>query len=181
MKKLLVVLTLATLFSGCSIMAPNYSPTVKSAQAVKSSNAAPVSLTKATAAKPDLNKVSLRGNALKSPTGDYSSYIEQALKKELSDAGLLDTKSTVAIGTQLTKNDIDTSMAKGKGDLAAVFTVTKNGSKVFEKEITAHEEWESSFVGAIAIPNAMNAYPTLVNDLIVNLFKDKDFLKAISK
>jgi hypothetical protein len=72
-------------------------------------------------------------------------------------------------------------MAKGKGDIAAVFSVTKSGKKIFEKEITAHEEWESSFVGAIAIPNAMNAYPTLVNTLIANLFNDKDFVKAISK
>jgi hypothetical protein len=181
MKKLIPFAILVMLLSGCSIMAPGYSPSVKSVQAIKNSGAAPVTVSKATAAKAGLNSVSLRGNPLKSPYGDYSSYIEQALKKELTDAGLLDDKATIVIGTQLTKNDIDTSMAKGKGDIAAVFSVTKSGKKIFEKEITAHEEWESSFVGAIAIPNAMNAYPTLVNTLIANLFNDKDFVKAISK
>ncbi len=181
MKKLLSFALLALMFSGCSIMAPSYTPSVKSIQAIKTSGAAPVAVSKATAAKPGLNNVSLRGNTLKSPYGDYSSYVEQALKKELTDAGLLDDKSTVVIGTQLTKNDIDVAMGTGKGDLAAVFTVTKAGKKIFEKEITAHEEWESSFVGAIAIPNAMNAYPTLVNTLVTNLFKDKDFLKSIAK
>jgi len=169
------------LLSGCSIMAPGYTPSVKSVQAIKTSGSAPVAVSKATVAKASLNSVSLRGNSLKSPYGDYSSYIEQALKKELTDAGLLDEKSVLVIGSQLTKNDMDVAMGTGKGDLAAVFTVTKAGKKIFEKEITAHEEWESSFVGAIAIPNAMKAYPTLVNTLVTNLFKDKDFLKSISK
>lgn len=181
MKKLIPFAILVMLLSGCSIMAPGYTPSVKSVQALKNSGASPVAVSKATAAKAGLNTVSLRGNSLKSPYGDYSSYIEQALKKELTDAGLLDEKAALIIGTQLTKNDIDVAMGTGKGDLAAVFSVTTAGKKVFEKEITAHEEWESSFVGAIAIPNAMNAYPTLVNTLVTNLFKDKDFLKSISK
>ena len=181
MKKQLLLLLSTFVFSGCSIMAPTYTPSVKSVQAIKNSNAASVNVAKATAAKPGLNKVSLRGNTLNSPYGDYSSYLEQALKKELTDAGLLDTKSNIVIGTQLTKNDIDPSISKGKGDLAARFTVVKNDQQVFEKEIAAHEEWESSFVGAIAIPNAINAYPTLVNQLVTNLFSDREFLKSISK
>lgn len=181
MKKLLPLILLTTFLSGCSMVAPNYSPTVKSVQAVKNSGASALAVSKATASKASLNKVSLRGNTLKSPYGDYSSYVEQALKKELSDAGLLDEKSNVSIGTVLTKNNIDTSMSKGTGDISAIFSVTKAGKKVFEKEISAHEEWDSSFVGAIAIPNAMNAYPTLVNHLVANLFNDKEFLKAIAK
>jgi hypothetical protein len=181
MKRSLPFIVLTVLLSGCSIMAPNYSPSVKSVQAIKNSGSAPVTLSKASVTKPTLNKVSLRGNQLKSPYGNYSSYVEQALKKELGDAGLLDEKSKVVIGTVLTKNDIDPSMSKGVGNIAAIFSVTNDGKKVFEKEITAHEEWPSSFVGAIAIPNAANAYPTLVNHLITNLFNDKDFLKAIAK
>jgi hypothetical protein len=181
MKKYLSFIIFAALFSGCTVTAPGYSPSVKSVQSIKNSGSAPVAVNKATAAKADLNKVSLRGNPLKSPYGDYSNYIEQALKKELGDAGLLDEKSAIAIGTVLTKNNIDTSMSKGTGDIAAIFSVTKSGKKLFEKEISAHQEWESSFVGAVAIPNAMNAYPTLVNNLVTNLFNDKDFLKAISK
>jgi hypothetical protein len=181
MKKLLFLAVVTALMSGCTLMAPNYSPSVKSVQALKNSGATPVAISKASVAKASLNKVSLRGSQLKSPYGSYSNYIEQALKKELGDAGLLDEASKVVVGTILTKNDVDAAMSKGVGNIAAVFSVTKSGTKIFEKEITAHEEWPSSFVGAIAIPNAINAYPTLVNQLIANLFADKDFLKAISK
>ena len=181
MKKILLLLTFSLLFSGCTMMAPGYSPSVKSIQAIKNSGTTPVAVSKASVAKASLNSISLRGSSLKSPYGDYSSYIEEALKKELSDAGLLDEKSTLVIGAQLTKNDIDPAIAKGKGDLAAIFTVTKLGQKIFEKEISAHEEWDSSFVGAIAIPNAVNAYPTLVSSLIANLFNDQEFIKAIAK
>jgi hypothetical protein len=181
MKRLIFLAAVTALMSSCTLMAPNYSPSVKSVQALKSSGASPVALSKASVAKESLNKVSLRGSQLKSPYGSYSNYIEQALKKELGDAGLLDETSKVVVGTVLTKNDVDAAMSKGIGNIAAVFSVTKNGSKIFEKEITAHEEWPSSFVGAVAIPNALNAYPAIVNDLIANLFNDKEFLKAISK
>jgi hypothetical protein len=181
MKKIVSLVLLTALFSGCSITAPNYSPSVKSVQSVKASNATPVAVAKATAAKADVNKVSLRGNPLNSPYGTYAGYIEAALKKELSDAGLLDEKSSVVINTTLTKNNIDTAMSKGTGDIAAIFSVTKAGKKVFEKEISAHDEWDSSFVGAIAIPNAVNAYPGLVNKLVTNLFNDKEFINAIAK
>ena len=168
------------LLSGCAVMAPNYTPTVESFQLIKNSHASQVSVDKATAAKPELNRVILRASPLKSPYGDFSSYIEQALKKELSDVGLLDEKSNIVIGIMLTKNNIDPAIAHGTGDLAAVFSVTKTGTKVYEREITAHKEWLSSFIAAYAIPNAVNAYPQMVNDLITNLFHDPDFITAIS-
>jgi hypothetical protein len=181
MKKIIVLTSVIAMLSGCAMSAPSYTPSVSSIQAIKSSGSSSVAVTKTSVAKPALNKISLRGTTLKSPTGDYATYLEQALKKELSDAGLLDEKSDTVINTTLTKNQIDTGMAQGTGNIAAIFSVTKAGNKVFEKEIAVTEVWESSFVGAIAIPNAVNAYPTLVNKLITNLFSDKEFLAAISK
>lgn len=181
MKKVVVLLSMIALLSGCAMTAPNYTPSIASVSAIKNSGATPAAVAKASVAKPELNKISLRSNPLKSPYGDYSSYVEQALKKELSDAGLLDANAGTVIGTTLTKNDIDTGMATGTGNIAAIFTVTKAGKKIFEKEIAATETWESSFVGAIAIPNAVNAYPAMVNKLVTKLFSDKEFLTAISK
>lgn len=161
--------------------APSYSPSVTTIQTVKNSQAAPVSVAKATVASANLNKISLRSNPLKSPYGDYAAYIEQALKTELSQAGLLDDNATTVISSKLTQNSLDTGMSTGTGEIAAVFTVTKAGTAVFQKEISATETWQSSFVGAIAIPNAVNAYPALVNKLIANLFSDKEFLASIAK
>jgi outer membrane PBP1 activator LpoA protein len=177
----LTAIILGAFLSGCTVMAPEYSPSVQTVQAIKNSNALPINVSKASAAKPELNKVSLRGNPLKSPYGDYSGYIEHAIKKELEDAGLLDEKSNITVGIRLTKNTINVAMSEGSGELAAVFSVTKDKAKVFEKEISATRQWESSFVGAIAIPNAMNAYPELVSTLIANLFADTEFVAAISK
>lgn len=181
MKKLLAISLIISLLPACSTTAPKYSPSVKSVQAIKNSSAAPLSIGKTTVANPGLNKISLRGNSLVSPYGGYDAYLEHALKSELAAAGLLDEKSVVTVNSKITKNNLDTSMAKGFGDVSALFTVTKSGAKIFEKEVSAHEEWDSSFVGAIAIPNAMNAYPVLINTLVTNLFKDPDFIHSIAK
>ncbi|MFL6623645.1 MAG: hypothetical protein ACJ8KA_03695 [Sulfurifustis sp.] len=42
-------------------------------------------------------------------------------------------------------------------------------------------EWESSFVGAIAIPAAQRGYDTTVKKLVTALFADKEFQNAIRK
>jgi hypothetical protein len=52
---------------------------------------------------------------------------------------------------------------------------------VYEKEIAAEASWESSFVGAIAIPAAMNQYGALYKTLVSKLVDDPDFRRALAK
>jgi len=179
MRQLVTIILTAALLSGCTLNAPKYTPTVASIQSIKASGAAPLKVSKVGVASQNVNKISLRGSSLNSPYGDYNGYLEQALKDELTAAGILDENSTTIIGAVLTQNRMNAAMSTGDGGIAAIFTVSKAGSEVFNKEVSASVTWESSFVGAIAIPNAINSYPELVSALITNLFNDTDFLSAI--
>lgn len=167
--------------SGCSITAPAYSPTVKSTESLKGLSAPAMVVKDVTAADKKLNKVSLRGNTLVSPYGDYSGYLAEALRTELKAAGLWSDNSPMQLSAVLTKNDIDAAVSQGAGTVSAKFKLNKDGNTVYEKEHSISHTWESSFVGAIAIPNAANAYPELVSKLVIALFSDPEFKAAAAK
>ena len=46
---------------------------------------------------------------------------------------------------------------------------------VYDKSFEAQHEWESSFIGALAIPAAMDNYAGAVQKLVGMLFADADF------
>jgi hypothetical protein len=52
---------------------------------------------------------------------------------------------------------------------------------VFDKEIVATSTWESSFMGAVAIPAAINQYGALYQKLVGQLLDDTEFLAAIKR
>jgi hypothetical protein len=68
----------------------------------------------------------------------------------------------------------------GTAKISVRFSVENLGGVKFNKVITVNHEWESSFIGAIAIPNAQNNYPITVKKLISKLMLDKDFISAVN-
>jgi hypothetical protein len=64
--------------------------------------------------------------------------------------------------------------------VAATFVVTRNGASVYDKLISVAHEWDSSFIGAIAIPEAINQYTQMYARLLEKLFADEDFKKAVA-
>ena len=48
----------------------------------------------------------------------------------------------------------------------------------YDRTLTATDEWESSALGAIAIPRAIQRYVTTVQKLVGMLFADPDFIAA---
>ena len=107
-------------------------------------------------------------------TGQRSNFLK------LSAAGLLDPKSRFVIEGQLTDSMVDAAMSTGKGRLAARIQVKRDGQTVFDKEIVAEATWEYSFVGAIALPAAINQYTALYKTLAGKLFDDADFRRALA-
>ena len=91
-------------------------------------------------------------------------------------------KGDFSITGELLKNEIDASgFSIGKGSISARIIV-KNGSAVkFDKVKSADITWESSFVGAVAIPKAIESYPELVQKLVTQLVSDPDFSAALRK
>jgi len=102
------------------------------------------------------------------------------LTQELSLAGKLATDAKIVITGALQKNDMNIGgFSTGTGDMAARFVVTRDGAVRYDQVTTVHDEWESSFVGAIAIPTAQQRYPLIVQKLLGQLLEDAAFLQAL--
>ena len=59
--------------------------------------------------------------------------------------------------------------------------MTRDSKRVFDKELAVDAKWESSFVGAIALPAAINQYSALYKTLVAKLFDDTEFRAALAR
>lgn len=128
-----------------------------------------------------INKdVSVRGSTLSPPNGaTFSDYLKNAVIAELQAAGKYEPSSSLLISGWLTDSQLDGSGAStGSGSLGARFVLSRAGVVVYERNHQAQAQWQSSFVGAMAIPAAMNEYTALYKKLLGLLFGDKEFRAA---
>lgn len=127
-----------------------------------------------------LNSISLRGSSLLSPINkSFGDYLEQALESELTAAKLYSGVSSIVISGKLIENDIDVSgFSVGEGKMTVEFVVSNKDAVIFTKSISVTHEFESSFMGNIAIPNGQLNYPVVVQKLCGALFTDPDFMTA---
>lgn len=132
-------------------------------------------------AKMDTSLGGLRGASITPANGTFSQQLKDTLIVELKGAGYYDETSEFVIEGELTDSKVDAAIKLGTARLAAHFTVDKNNARLFDKELSVDSTWESSFVGAIAVPEAINQYTALYKMLIGKLFDDEDFRKALSK
>jgi hypothetical protein len=181
------VLAGAVLLTGCAQMQMGQpKPTMDNTVKLRAAAIAPVAVGafKADAAKPDLDKgVGVRGgNKLASPVeGSFAKYLAETLKVELQAAGLLDAASGTVVSGTLTRSELDPAMSTGTGALGARFVVTRNGAVNYDRELKVDSSWESSFIGAVAIPAAAANYEGLYRKLVGVLFDDAEFRKAVAK
>ena len=169
---------------GCAGPAPNYAPSIDNVETLKKIQGAPAVKTGAiavTAGMPGAASLQLRANTMTSPVGkNYGDYIAAALRQELELAKLYNPQSGVEISGTLLKNNIDAGgISTNAGQIEARFVVTANGQVRFDKVKRIEKKWDSSFVGAVAIPLAANNYPLMVQSLVAALVTDPDFVKAI--
>ena len=123
----------------------------------------------------------LRGNSLTPAKGSFAQLLKDTLLVELTAAGLYDPQSPILIEGELTDSRVDAAIGTGTGRLAARFIVRRAGKTVFDKELAVDASWESSFVGAIAIPAAMNQYGALYKALVAKLIDDPGFRAALAR
>lgn len=182
MKRFLPALLCLTALAGCAIQAPTYQPSIDNVETLRRAQVKPMQVGAASAA-PGLStatSISLRGNPMSSPVGSgYADYLAAALRQELELAKLLDPKATIEVSSVLLKNDIAAGgVSTSSGEIAARFTVKRDGAVRYEATKSANLSWDSSFVGAIAIPAAQQNYPRLVHRLLADLFTDAAFVAA---
>lgn len=175
-----LVLLLVIAISGCSMYTPPYATSIDNNQLIKRSGIQPLTVGTFAADK-KLNKISLRGSPMRSSVGEgYGEYLSDALTQELKLAKLWSAVSTNEVSGEILENDIDISgFSKGDGVISVKFMVKSNDAIVFDKVVSAKTDIESSFIGAIAIPNGQANYAVLIQELIKNLFSDQDFINAL--
>jgi hypothetical protein len=187
MKKLsitAIMIASMLLTSGCTFMAPSYTPDYSALDSLKRQKVSTIAVEPVEPKDPDakVNNISLRGSTLKSPSGSYAKYLEDAIISDLTDAKLLDQNSLFRLSVWLLKNDIDvSSFSNGYGVIEARFNVNRDGVSVFNKRIAEQTVFESSIAGAVAIPKGQGEYPNLVRALLKKLYTDREFIDALKK
>jgi hypothetical protein len=176
-------LMFALSLTACSTVAPPYAPTLNNIATLKNADHANTKVG-AFASSPgtgNANPISLRGTSMNSPyNGSYANYVAEAIKQELTLAGKYSTDARIEISGTLLSNDIDASgFSTGRANIAARFVVKNNETVKFDKVKSVVHEWDSSFVGAIAIPAAIREYSATVNKLLAALYADTEFDAAV--
>lgn len=125
--------------------------------------------------------VGVRATTLTAPQGSFARYLQETLETELRAAGLLDPSSEALIEGTLTDRQLEPSIGQGSGRLAARIVVKRRGQVAFDREVAVDATWESSFVGAVAIPAAINEFTALFRKLVSKLLTNPDFRAAMAR
>lgn len=173
------------LVMGCTTAMAPQSPTLTNIQLLRAADVPTLSLGEFVLA-PGLparmdRSISIRADSVTAPgDGSFAHYLRQTLETELRGAGKLDSSAPTTIAAQLTQSRVTTALPRAEAILGARFMVTRNGTLIYEKELTVTDAWESNFIGAIAIPQAADRYTALYADLATALLSDTEFRAAVS-
>jgi hypothetical protein len=182
----LVAACMATLLaSGCAqLMAPSYSSDYASLDRLKTTRPEKTSVATFQPTDPNhaVNNLTLRGARLKSPSGSFAKYLENALIGDLKEISVYDPDASTRIAAVIQHNEMAIGgMNTGEGLMDVELTVTRAGTERLRKIYQARTSFESSFAGAVAIPKGQSEYPNLVRTLVRNVYSDPAFIAAIGK
>jgi hypothetical protein len=175
-----LALLLLALAACVSPPAPKYQPAISNTELLLKEHAK-LGVGKFSAAAGVSNRsLGVRGSELNGGAdGTFSTYLHDAVISELQTSARYDASSELQISGILTRNEISAGIRTGTASVGAEFALTRNNQVCFKKTLVGEHEWESSFMGAVAIPAAFNNYPTAVQKLLGVLFADPDFVAAV--
>lgn len=180
--RLVAMPLLVAAIAGCATMpVPSYPASVDTTQSLLQHREVSMAVGSFSALAGVQNeKLPLRADQLSAggADGTFSNYIKNALITELNTAGRFDERSPIRIDGVLLHNEMDAGLGKASATLAIHFTVTRAGVCVYDKSLTILHKWDSSFIGAIAIPAAVQNYVGAVQKLLSKLLMDPDFVRA---
>lgn len=130
----------------------------------------------------DDREIRLRAAGIKAPSGSsFSSHMGETLSEQLRIVGKLDPSSPYEISGTMLENGANPAIGKAKGILKFDFRLTHDGKPRFEKILSVETQWNSSFIGALAIPEAERQYMGLYPELIAKLVNDPEFRAALQR
>jgi hypothetical protein len=122
----------------------------------------------------------VRAVTLRSPYKDsFVLYLRESVITDLKAAGKYDPASKLVVKGWLTENRLDGSLSDpNSGALGARFLLMQDDRTLYDKEFKVDAQWPTTFLGAVAIPEAINQYTTLYRELLWRFFRDDEFRKA---
>lgn len=168
----------ATPLSGCASTMPPYAASAENVSALRATDIKPLRVGSFTvdSSNRDAQSVSIRGTSLAPAQGSFADHLAQAARADLSAAGKLDDKSTRVLSGVLIRSAVDGSgVSVGTSEPVARFALDVDGKRVYAKEHRVEAKWDSSFIGAIAIPAAINNFTAGFQQLLRRLFSDTEF------
>jgi len=184
MSRVLTLCTFLLLLTGCATSATKYNTNFDNVGVLRAAGAAPVKIgpiSKQPGAKQDVDSISLRLGKLDSPYGTYTAYLQEALQQDFENARLLDANSLTEVSGVLLHNDVEAGVSTGTADVEARLRVAREGKVLYEQAKSAHVEWDSNFVAAIAVPRAQENYPKALQKLLGEFYKDPQFIAALKQ
>lgn len=183
MKNSLLVSLWCALLAGCVQVPVTYQPALENLELLRRVDFPPLNVgafSLAPGKDPAMDKSVTARAASVVPEGGgaLSQFLKDAITAELRTAGKYDSASTLEIRGLLTDSQLHAPIDTGMGSLGAKFTLNRGTRVVYEKELSVQSAWESFFLGASAIPAAINEYTSLYKKLIGKLFGDSDFKAA---
>lgn len=179
LKRIALLATAVAVLQGCGVTMPRYEPNFDNVQLLKQQAPLSVMGSPSVVADQGQDSVSARANPIRSPEGSLSKHVQHALEGELRLAGLLAPSSARQLQVRLRQNSLTAGMGSGNGVISADFDLREGDVSLYSGSKTVTSVWDSSFVGAIAIPSAANAYNPLVRKLLAELYQDPAFIKAL--
>lgn len=183
----LAALLLSAALGGCAIapLGPP-GPSMENIAAARAAGIPPLALGTfrlAPGGDPSMDqKISIRTNVLHSPVDNsFAAYLKAALAADLRAAGLLDPASATVLSGELTESRIDVPSGQASASLAARFRVARGSVALYDRELRVADTWTAGFVGAEAVPMAVNHYEVLYRKLTKKLLEDREFRAAVSR
>jgi len=184
-KRLMLPLALvaAVLGTGCAqLNAGPYSPNYESLDQLRKAQPGKVAVADVKPGDPKapVNQITLRGSSMGTAQGSFANYLRDAVVADMKELTVYDPQAGTRIDVTMLKNDIDVSgLSTGTGVIEIDLSVTRGAEKRLSKRYAANTSFESSFVGAVAIPKGLAEYPVLVRALLAKVYSDPEFVKAV--
>lgn len=171
---------LATLAGCVSTPALTYQPSIDNSERLLSDRSKLDVGRFEAAAGVENRRLGMRGSSLNGGSdGTFSTYLKDALVIELTEAGRFQPMAATVVSGRLVENRMSAAgSSQGKATMAADFVVMRGGEQVYARTIRVENTWEASFIGAIAIPAAIQGYSATVQKLLGELFSDPEFRRA---
>jgi hypothetical protein len=181
---LAALVPMSLLATGCTLNAPRYNTLVGNTLALREAGLEKVrigDISADPASKGKIEKVKVRAMTLASPYGSYAAYLREALAAEFDHADLLDANSTISIDGVLLENRLAGGAPNDFCALQARLTITRDGKIAWQGTKSSRHEWDSAFLGDIAIPRSIANYQIGVQRLIAAFIADPEFAAALRK